>query len=98
MLVECSCGLLQYTTKDNVLWNSVPTVSGQVYTWPESTYIAEPPFFSGFFDEPAQPADSRSTHLAIFWRLVTTDTSVPPVPVKIPRPPANTCWQMAYPK
>src|SRR3954469_25047796 len=31
-------------TKDNPLWMNIPAPSGQVYTWPTSTYIAEPPF------------------------------------------------------
>ena len=30
------------------LWSSIEGVSGQVYNWPKSTYIAEPPFFEGF--------------------------------------------------
>src|SRR5690606_9837911 len=30
------------------LWEKIKGVSGQTYTWPESTYIAEPPFFEGF--------------------------------------------------
>src|SRR6266478_6195677 len=29
----------------NPMWTQVPSVSGQVYNWPKSTYIAEPPFF-----------------------------------------------------
>ncbi|MEO8631708.1 MAG: aconitate hydratase AcnA, partial [Betaproteobacteria bacterium] len=32
----------------NPLWNDVPTASGQVYNWPKSTYIAEPPFLAGY--------------------------------------------------
>src|SRR6184192_330862 len=54
-------------TKDHVLWNSVPSVSGQVYTWPKSTYIAEPPFFQDFSMQPAQPGGIRDARtLAIF--------------------------------
>jgi len=30
------------------LWSEIKGVSGQVYDWPASTYIAKPPFFDGF--------------------------------------------------
>ena len=30
------------------LWERVSSTEGQVYNWPESTYIAEPPFFADF--------------------------------------------------
>ena len=35
-------------TTGNDLWNGVQSASGNVYSWPESTYIAEPPFFTNF--------------------------------------------------
>jgi aconitate hydratase len=35
-------------TKDHDLWNNVQSATGNVYTWPESSYIAEPPFFTDF--------------------------------------------------
>ena len=35
-------------TTDGDLWSQVPSASGQVYNWPSSTYIAEPPFFGDF--------------------------------------------------
>ena len=35
-------------TRDHDLWNDIPATTGQVYAWPESTYIARPPFFDGF--------------------------------------------------
>jgi len=30
------------------LWGAIQGVAGTTYTWPASTYIAEPPFFAGF--------------------------------------------------
>src|SRR6266699_1363644 len=36
----------------NPMWTKVPSVSGQVYSWPKSTYIAEPPFFKDFSMQP----------------------------------------------
>lgn len=32
----------------NDLWNDIKSSTGNVYSWPESTYIAEPPFFKNF--------------------------------------------------
>src|SRR4051794_27770995 len=39
-------------TKDQPLWNQIASASGQVYDWPRSTYIAEPPFFDHFDMQP----------------------------------------------
>ncbi len=36
------------TTEPGKLWDKIKGVSGQAYTWPSSTYIAEPPFFENF--------------------------------------------------
>ncbi|MES2950770.1 MAG: aconitate hydratase [Pseudomonadota bacterium] len=35
-------------TEPGKLWDKIKGVSGQAYTWPTSTYIAEPPFFEQF--------------------------------------------------
>ena len=35
-------------TDPGALWGKIQGVTGNVYTWPASTYIAEPPFFSQF--------------------------------------------------
>ncbi|MEO8249630.1 MAG: aconitate hydratase [Burkholderiales bacterium] len=35
------------------LWTRIEGVAGETYTWPESTYIAEPPFFDNFTIENA---------------------------------------------
>ena len=32
----------------SALWKKISAPAGQVYTWPKSTYIAEPPFFTDF--------------------------------------------------
>ncbi|HSS46164.1 MAG TPA: aconitate hydratase AcnA, partial [Burkholderiales bacterium] len=69
-------------TRDHQLWNSVPSASGQVYDWPKSTYIAEPPFFKDFaLDLPAVPADAAqdavsvrgASIMALFGDSITTD-------------------------
>jgi len=33
-------------TEPGLLWDKIKGVAGQAYTWPSSTYIAEPPFFA----------------------------------------------------
>jgi aconitate hydratase len=43
------------------LWEAVSSVSGQVYDWPESTYIAEPPFFGDFEMTPKAAATGIPT-------------------------------------
>jgi aconitate hydratase len=35
-------------TEPGALWERIEGVTGQVYNWPASTYIAEPPFFDEF--------------------------------------------------
>src|SRR5208283_5922177 len=70
-------------TKDNVLWNSVSSVSGKIYDWPKSTYIAEPPFFKGFDMQPCSVRDiSGARALGIFGNSVTTDHISPAGSIK----------------
>ncbi|MGE5162048.1 MAG: aconitate hydratase AcnA, partial [Betaproteobacteria bacterium] len=66
------------------LWKKVGSVSGQVYTWPKSTYIAKPPFFDGFRMKPAA-ADSgvrAARALGIFGDSITTDHISPAGSIK----------------
>jgi aconitate hydratase len=70
-------------TKDHQLWNSVPSASGQVYDWPKSTYIAEPPFFAGFNMQPSLTGNIRGARaLGIFGDSVTTDHISPAGSIK----------------
>ncbi len=57
------------------LWAKINGVTGEVYNWPESSYIAEPPFFEDFSLEPAgSPGPLRSARiLALFGDSITTD-------------------------
>ena len=76
-------------TKENPLWNAIPTSTGQVYTWDKSTYIAEPPFFAGFSMQPApMPAVRGARTLGIFGDSVTTDHISPAGSIK-PTSPAG---------
>ncbi|SOD41038.1 aconitate hydratase [Nitrosovibrio sp. Nv4] len=70
-------------TKDHPLWNDVSSVSGKVYDWPKSTYIAEPPFFQDFSMEPGRPVGIRNARvLGIFGDSVTTDHISPAGSIK----------------
>jgi aconitate hydratase len=71
-------------TKDHKLWNAVPTAAGQVYDWPKSTYIAEPPFFDGFALQPAHADHSvrGARALGLFGDSITTDHISPAGSIK----------------
>lgn len=73
------------TVKDpSPLWAKIKGSKGQVYDWPTSTYIAEPPFFEGFAMEPN--ADIKPIHgaraLGVFGDSVTTDHISPAGSIK----------------
>ncbi len=59
----------------NPLWNSIPSSTGRVYEWDEtSTYIQEPPYFDGFSMELGSFGNIKGARpLAIFGDSVTTD-------------------------
>jgi aconitate hydratase len=71
-------------TKDHVLWNQVSSASGQVYDWPKSTYIAEPPFFDGFALQPtiADASIRGARALGLFGDSITTDHISPAGSIK----------------
>jgi aconitate hydratase len=69
---------------DNPLWQNIKGVAGQVYDWPTSTYIAEPPFFGEHFGMSAGVAkDVKGARaLGIFGDSVTTDHISPAGSIK----------------
>jgi aconitate hydratase len=76
-------------TKDNPLWNAIPTTKGQVYAWDKSTYIAEPPFFADFSMQPNKVAAVHGARaLGILGDSVTTDHISPAGSIK-PTSPAG---------
>ena len=62
-------------TEPGKLWEKIKGVTGNVYTWPDSTYIAEPPFFKGFtMQPPALVAGVQGARImALFGDSITTD-------------------------
>jgi aconitate hydratase len=57
------------------LWERIEGVTGQVYDWPPSTYIARPPFFDGFemTPPPVDAAVKGARAMALFGDSITTD-------------------------
>ena len=65
------------------LWEKVKSSAGQVYAWPKSTYIAEPPFFADFSMTPAtMPQVKNARALGIFGDSITTDHISPAGSIK----------------
>jgi aconitate hydratase len=94
-------------TEPGALWQGIHGVSGETYTWPESTYIAEPPFFQDFKLEPPplvqgagasgrQDAVSvRSARImALFGDSITTDHISPAGSIKESSPAGQ--WLLAH--
>ncbi len=67
------------------LWQQIKGVaSGEVYNWPASTYIAEPPFFDDFTMEPKAAATGiqGARALGVFGDSITTDHISPAGSIK----------------
>ncbi len=61
-------------TEGNPLWNEISSTTGQVYSWPRSTYIAEPPFFESFSMQPGAASKIANARvLGLFGDSITTD-------------------------
>ncbi len=67
----------------NPMWGRIAGVTGQVYNWPTSTYIARPPFFDGFTLKPGSTSDITGARaLGIFGDSITTDHISPAGAIK----------------
>ncbi|MBI3727698.1 MAG: aconitate hydratase AcnA [Burkholderiales bacterium] len=67
------------------LWENIKGVAeGDVYNWPTSTYIAEPPFFADFTMEPKAAATgiTGARALGVFGDSITTDHISPAGSIK----------------
>jgi aconitate hydratase len=62
-------------TEPGKLWDAIKGVKGQVYNWPQSTYIAQPPFFEGFTMVPKALVSGvkGAKVMALFGDSITTD-------------------------
>ncbi len=75
-------------TSENPLWNDIPSSTGDVYEWDDSsTYIQQPPFFEDFGMEPGVIADITGMRpLGVFGDSVTTDHISPAGSIKSTSP------------
>ena len=66
------------------LWEQIKGVTGQVYNWPASTYIAKPPFFDGFTMAPPKlvAGVKGARAMALFGDSITTDHISPAGAIK----------------
>jgi len=79
-------------TKPGKLWEKTRGGTGQVYSWPQSSYIARPPFFDGFQPTPPQAPQGRNLGvglagkpariMALFGDSITTDHISPAGSIK----------------
>jgi aconitate hydratase len=71
-------------------WRKIEVTGGDTYSWPpESTYIQNPPYFTGMTMEPVPPGDiERARPLAVFGDSITTDHISPAGAIK-PDSPAG---------
>ena len=90
------------------LWENIKGVTGTAYTWPQSTYIAEPPFFKDFAIEniatgPVLDCASGQNNaysvtgariMALFGDSITTDHISPAGSIKASSPAGQ--WLQAH--
>ena len=87
-------------TEPGKLWNKIKGVSGAAYTWPSSTYIAEPPFFQEFsMDDPLAGAAAAvgvqgARIMALFGDSITTDHISPAGSIQEKSPAGQ--WLLAH--
>ena len=78
------------------LWEDIKGVAtGEIYNWPKSTYIAEPPFFQDFTMEPKASATgiANARALGVFGDSITTDHISPAGSIKESSPAGK--WLVA---
>jgi len=65
-------------------WRGIEVTGGATYSWPsESTYIQNPPYFTGITMTPTPPGDIREARaLAVFGDSITTDHISPAGAIK----------------
>ena len=69
--------------KGDEMWRKIDGGDGQTYSWPSSTYVANPPYFRGMTMEPkpVKPIE-KARILALFGDSITTDHISPAGDIK----------------
>ena len=76
-------------TEPGALWERIHGVTGQVYDWPASSYIARPPFFDGFALQAPAASDASvrgARVMALLGDSITTDHISPAGSIKASSP------------
>ena len=77
-------------TEPGKLWEKIKGVTGATYDWPQSTYIAEPPFFADFTLQPPAVDEAVAVRgariMALFGDSITTDHISPAGSIKASAP------------
>jgi aconitate hydratase len=94
-----SANYAKVKTDPGALWQDIHGVSGETYTWPTSTYIAQPPFFEEFTLLPpaaaSEPVSVRGARvMALFGDSITTDHISPAGSIKESSPAGQ--WLLAH--
>jgi len=73
--------------KGDAMWQGIETSGGLTYDWPESTYVANPPFFTGMTTDVTPPKDIEGARiLGLFGDSITTDHISPAGSIKADSP------------
>ncbi len=74
-------------------WRALPIPEGEIYQWPESTYVKHPPFFEGMrLEPPGAPKVEAARCLLMLGDSITTDHISPAGAIK-PDSPAGQYLQ-----
>jgi len=87
-----------YTGDDR--WRAIEISGGETYAWPpESTYIQNPPYFTGMMMTPVPPADIADARaLALFGDSITTDHISPAGAIKLDSPAGKYLIEKGVPR
>ena len=73
--------------KGDAMWQGIETSGGLTYDWPDSTYVANPPFFTGMSTDVTPPKDIDGARiLGLFGDSITTDHISPAGSIKADSP------------
>ena len=81
-------------------WREINITGGDTYSWPtESTYIQNPPYFTGMTMDPVPPGDiMRARPLAVFGDSITTDHISPAGAIKPDSPAGRYLLERGVPR
>ncbi|MAT34025.1 MAG: aconitate hydratase AcnA [Ponticaulis sp.] len=79
-------------------WQKIEVKGGETYGWPESTYVANPPYFEGMGMEPEATDDIIGANiLGLFGESITTDHISPAGNIKADSPAGKYLQEKGVP-